>query len=400
VVKLTKIQSYEKTIEQSEKPIAFILGKYITGGLGVVRCLGREGVPVIWLDTNVKQIGFRSKFCDGVICPHPRYNPKEYIDLLLNIGKKLNQKGVLFPIRDIEVYLILENKSKLEKYYNIPIADLKITKKFLNKYHFYKTIEKLKIPHPKTYFSNDDTEVGKISKKIKYPCILKPCHSAAFVLDFNTKLFTANSQKELIQLYKKALSKNHEVIIQEIIPGDARNMHGLNAYYNKTSKPIGVFTYRRIREWPLKMGNGCFIESVKIPEINKIVTPLIKSIKFHGIVDAEIRRDPRDNEFKLIEINSRCWMQNSLPAKCGLNIPYIAYLDAIGKKIKTPKNIKTDIKWLFMWEDFHSSIRSILKGDLSISEWIRSYKGEKEYSILAFDDIMPFFYSLTPFYTM
>ena len=92
-------------------------------------------------------------------------------------------------------------------------------------------------------------------------------------------------------------------------------------------------------------------------------------------------------------------MQNSLPAKFGINIPYIAYLNAIGEKISTPKKIKENIKWLFMWEDFQSSMRSILKGKLSISEWIKSYKGEKEYSILAFDDIIPFFYTLNPFYS-
>jgi predicted ATP-grasp superfamily ATP-dependent carboligase len=176
-------------------------------------------------------------------------------------------------------------------------------------------------------------------------------------------------------------------------------MYGLNAYYDKTFKPIGYFTYRRIREWPHGMGNGCYIESVKMQEIEKIITPLIKKIKYHGIVDAEVRKDPRDNKFKLIEINSRCWMQNSLPAKCGINIPYIAYLNATGEKISTPKKIKENIKWIFMWEDFQSSMRSILKGKLSISEWIKSYKGEKEYSILAFDDIIPFFYTLNPFYS-
>lgn len=397
MIVLTKIRNI-KNIKKIDKPIAFVLGRYVTGGLGAVRCLGRERVPVLWLDSGSKQFGFHSKYCTGIICPDPKSNPKEYIDFLLNLGMKLKHKGVLFPVRDIEVYTMLKYRSQLEEYFHIPMANLEIAEKLLNKNLFYKTLKKLGISHPKTYFPKDISEVEEISNKIVYPCILKPFHSAVFVLDFKTKLFKANSKEQLIQLYKKALSRNHEVIIQEIIPGNARCMHGFNAYYDKNYKPNGSFMYRRIREWPHEMGNGCFIESVKIPEIEEIVTPLIKEIKYYGIVDAEVRKDPRDSEFKLIEINSRCWMQSSLPAKCGANLPYIAYLDTIGKKFEKPNVIKDNVKWLFISEDIRSSVKSILKRELSILEWIKSYRGEKEYSILAIDDPIPFFLSFLPFY--
>jgi predicted ATP-grasp superfamily ATP-dependent carboligase len=398
VVLLTRIRNYEKVIQKIDKPIAFVLGKYFTGGLGAVRCLGRAGAPVIWLDSSLKHIGYHSKYCKAIICPHPKFNRKEYVNFLLNLGKMLKHKGVLFPIRDIEVYIILKFRSELEKYFNIPMANLEISDKLINKDLFYKTLEKLDIPHPKTYFLNDISEIEKVSKKIDYPCILKPFHSANFVLDFYTKLFIANSSKQLFQLYRKALLKNHEVMIQEIIPGNVRNMYGLNAYYDKNFTPNCVFMYRRIREWPHTFGNGCFIESVKIPELEELVTPLIKKIKYYGIIDAEIRKDQRDDQFKLIEINSRCWMQSSLSARCGANIPYIAYLDAIGRKFEKPNVIRENVKWLFMWEDIRSSVKSILKRELSILEWIRSYRGEKEYSVLAVDDPIPFFFSLLPFY--
>lgn len=398
MVLLTKEKTIKKFIENTEKPIAVVLGKYITVGLGAVRCLGRAKVPVLWLDSSSKHVGFHSKYCKGMICPNPRNDPDKYIDCLLNMGSMLNKKAVLFPVRDVEVINILKFKSQLEKYYHIPMADFEISEILFNKNLFYKRLEKLNIAHAKTYFPNNISDVEKVSKKINYPCVLKPFYSASFVLDFNTKAFIANTSKDLIYLYKKASSKNHEVIIQEIIPGNVRNMYGLNAYFDKTFSPNGVFMYRRIREWPHGMGNGCYIESVKIPEIEKIITPLIKNIKYHGIIDAEIRKDPRDDEFKLIEINSRCWMQCSLPARCGINIPYFAYLDAIGKNIEKPTEIIENVKWLYMREDVCSSLKSFFKRDLSIFDWIKSYRGEKEYSIFAKDDIIPFLYSLIPFY--
>lgn len=286
----------------------------------------------------------------------------------------------------------------LEKFFLFPMADLDDTNKLLNKQIFYKILKKLNIDHPKTYFPKDKSDLKSISVKITYPCIIKPSYSALFVVDFKTKLFFAQNSKQLIQLYERALSKKHNVMIQEIIPGSAKNMHGYNAYYDRSFNPNGVFMYRRIREWPPSKGNGCFIERVKISTLENTINQLIKKINYHGILDAEIKKDPRDNRFKLIEINPRCWMQVSLPARCSANLPHIAYLDAIGKKFEKPISTSENIKWLIMAEDIRSSIKNILKGDLSIFEWIKSYKGEREYAIFAKDDPMPFFLSFLPFY--
>jgi predicted ATP-grasp superfamily ATP-dependent carboligase len=376
---------------QADIPIAFILGKYTTTGIGIVRCLKQKKIPIIWIDSNSKHVGFYSRYCKGLICPDPKNNADEYINFLLQIGEKLNHKGVLFPIRDIEVITILKNRSKLEKSYHIPFADLSITEKLLNKKIFYKILEDLKIEYPNTYFPKNLSEVERISKKITYPCILKPYHSAVFYLDFNIKLFKAESKDQLVRYYKRATLRKHEVMIQEIIPGNARDMYGLNAYYDRTFTPNGIFIYRRIREWPHEFGNGCFIEQVNKPELEQIVNGLIKEIDYYGIVDAEFRKDPRDGKFKFIEINPRCWMQVCLPANYGINYPYIAYMDANGKRFEIPSMSNENIKYLFMIEDFLSSLKSIKKGELSIREWIKSYKGKKVYAIFCWSDPIPFF---------
>ena len=214
----------EKNIKKVDEPIAFLLGIYLTTGMGVLRSLGRRGIPVFWLDYNPEQIGFHSKYCTGILCPDPKNNEKEYIDFLLNIGEKLSKKGVLFPIGDIETITILKNRNKLEKYFRIPMADLEISDIFLNKRIFYQTLAKHNLSHPNTYFPDDISELKDVSKKIEYPCIVKPLYSGFFRYDFDTKFFIAKSSNNLIKSYNEALSKNHDVMIQEIIPGNARNM--------------------------------------------------------------------------------------------------------------------------------------------------------------------------------
>jgi len=383
-----------KILKNIDEPIAFVLGGCAATGLGVTRSFGRKGIPVVWLDSNQNQIGFLSKYCMGFVCPHPKNKEEEYIKFLLSMGDNLNNKGVLFPIGDVEVLVLLKNRRKLEKYYIFPMANLIAAKKLLNKHIFYEALEKQGISHPKTHFPCNVSELRAISKKINYPCIVKPSFSGYFRLDFKTKAFRAESEKQLFYWYNMALSKSHDVIVQEIIPGDARCMYGLNAYYDKNFSPNGVFTYRRIREWPIGFGNGCLMENVVAPELEKIVDPFIKKIKYHGIIDAEFKRDPRDDQFKLIEINARCWMQVSFPSRCGINLPYIAYMNEIGKNIEKVMPSKKYVKWLCVFEDAMSSLSGMLKGDVHLREWAGSFRGKKEYSIFAGDDPIPLLASI------
>lgn len=388
---IMRCKNCNKVLKNIDAPIAFVLGRYLTTGLGVTRCFGRQGIPVVWFSSNSNQIGFHSKYCIGVPCPNPKYDEKNYIDNLVSAGELLYSKGILFPTGDIEVKIILKHRKKLERYFHIPMSDSSVAELLLDKKKFHKTLEKLEISQPLTFFPKDNTELKSISNDLHYPCIVKPVHSEDFRFTFRTKSFKANSSKELVEGYNKSIEKNQEVIVQEIIPGDANCMHGLNAYYDKTSMPNGVFMYRRIREWPHDFGNGCLIESVRVPELEEIINSFIKKIGYHGIIDAEFKKDPRDSKFKLIEINARCWMQVSLTARCGINIPYIAYMDMLNKNIGTITSYKEGIKWIYSIEDFQSSVKSMLKGNFSFRKWIDSFKGEKEYAIFASDDPLPFF---------
>ena len=130
--------------------------------------------------------------------------------------------------------------------------------------------------------------------------------------------------------------------------------------------------YRRIREWPPVSGNGVLIENVVIPELEKIISTFVKNINYYGIVDAEFKKDPRNGKFNLLEINPRCWMQISFPFKCGVNLPYIAYLDALGKDVEQFILNKEQVKWLFIFQDIPSSLRCMANGDLTLRKWIRS----------------------------
>ena len=180
------------------------------------------------------------------------------------------------------------------------------------------------------------------------------------------------------------------MIAQEIIPGKADAMYGFNAYYDRAGAVHGAFAYQRIREWPLSFGNGCYLRQVQEPLLETMTTSLLKPLGYHGIVDVEFRRDPRDGELKLIEINPRLWMQNSFPARLGCNHAYLAYLDALGRPLPTTSpHDGSSIRWVFGAEDILSSLAGMRQGTLSMKEWLAAYRPTNVHATFSWDDPFP-----------
>ena len=377
-------------VENIEKPIALVFGNDNIAVLEVTRNLGKMNIPtVVVTPRKSRQLFSFSKYCSYIICPDLKTDEKKYIDFLLDFGKKLKTKGVLFPTSDIDLHVLLKYRTPLEKYFIYPMAELDIVDKLLDKDKFYTLLDQYNIPHAKTYFPNNIEELYQISEKITLPCIIKPAYSGYFRRDFEIKFFIARTKDQIIQYYNIVSKRNHKLIIQEIIPGDAKQMYGFNTYYDQNYNPHGIFMYNRIREWPIFAGNGCYLQSVDVPELERITTQLIKKINYYGIVDAEFKKDPRDELFKLIEINPRIWLQNSFPTRCGINIPYIAYMIALDQKMVDIKVSKIGVKWLNLREDIFSAIQSLKNRTLSCRDWLGSYKGENDYAIFKRNDPLP-----------
>ncbi len=345
------------------------------------------------LDIKKNQAAFYSKYTKGFICPHPKYDESAYIDFLICLGAQLPEKGVLIPTGDTETLALLRHRSQLESYYHFTMDAYEKVNLFINKKLFYQYLEKHDIPHPKTFFPHDESDVKAASVEISYPCIVKPVYPTYFRFDFNTKLFIASSPQQLLSLYTKAHEKNHEIMLQEIIPGEADTMFGFNAYYDHHGTPHGMFVYQRIREWPLGFGNGCYIRHADEPILEHMTTSLIRKIDFYGIVDAEFKRDPRDGLFKFIEVNPRVWMQNVFPSRYGCNLPYMAYLDAVKKPLpENPLFVQNyAVKWVYFLEDMQSIQAQMRDRSIRLRTIVPAYNLRNEFALFAWDDPLPFF---------
>ena len=327
--------------------MALVLNSQVNG-LGVIRSLGMKGVSVLALDPDPLAVGMHSKYVKGrVVCPEPLHQEEAFVNLLISIGKEMEVPGILFPTTDAYVVAVVRSKAKLEKYYRIPFSPWEIIKEIVDKEHQYKKAKKAGIPIPITFFPKGINDVRTIGKNITYPVILKPAYSHPFVVKYPIKAVKVNSDKELLEKYQKYTLAGHKMLIQEIIEGNANRLHAFCSYVNKHGEFIAIFTSRKLEQYPPDFGMGTVFESVDEPRIVELGTRLLKIFNYYGISSSEFKLDPKDGQFKLMELNPRTTRCSSLSTECGVNFPYIAYQDMLGKK-STRASLSYNTRWVFV----------------------------------------------------
>ncbi|MGH7908230.1 MAG: hypothetical protein ACRENW_00085, partial [Thermodesulfobacteriota bacterium] len=126
-------------------------------------------------------------------------------------------------------------------------------------------------------------------------------------------------------------------------------------------------------------------------EVEKFTEKLLKEAEFKGIADAEYKKDPRDNQFKLLEINARTIRSNWLATYCGVNFPWIIYMDLVEKKQIEVKDYRKDVYWIDLNADIFNSIFRHNQENLGFRDYIKPYLAkDKTFAVLSKDDIMPF----------
>lgn len=370
---------------------AVVINSGDSNGYGVVINLGRQDIPVLSVDNNPSNISFYSRYAKRVISPDPKTSIDAYIDFLVGLSRSLSQKPVLFVTGDEMLSTVLSHRERLENYFHMPMSDLAVANKLTDKKDFYRMLAQFDVPHAKTYLPEDLAGVKAICADLVYPYIIKPAKKSNFSTKFHNKCLSVDSPKSLVDCYVKVIAEEEDVVIQQELLGTERYL--VYAYLNSASVPLGICCYRKMRIFPIDYGNACACQTLWEPEAVEMTISTLKRLGYHGLAEAEIHKDRRDGQLKLVEINARSTTQNRLPARCGVNMEYLAYCDALGLEIDQTASAQLGVKWINIITDFKSIFFPegyLSKKQITIKQWIKSYSGDKEYAFFAWDDLLPF----------
>jgi predicted ATP-grasp superfamily ATP-dependent carboligase len=369
-----------------------VVGDHVQA-LGIIRSLGRRNIPVYLLNDKNLCIGRFSRYIKKFVKTPSIENELKFLNFLLTFTKIYNLNNwILIPTNDAIVKIVSKNKDLLKEYYQVPTPSWDVVKFALEKNLTYLIAQKAEVPSSKTFCPNSISDIEKLeSINIQYPVILKGVDGFNFYKKTGVKAFKANSIDELRKIKNDILHlvNPSEIVIQEMIPGNTDLVYSFCSFF-KNGEAIGVWTGRKIREHPMGLGTGTFAESIYVPEIIELGSKLLSAMNYYGISEIEFKKDPRDGNFKLIEMNARTWLWISLAVRAGVDFPYMLYKDMVGEDVSSVRHFRENVKWVHLYTDLGVMAKEVLRGKMQVKEYLLSLKGEKEFAVLSLDDPLPF----------
>jgi predicted ATP-grasp superfamily ATP-dependent carboligase len=363
--------------------------------LSVIRSLGKKGIDVTGASDKPKALCFSSKYCrDKVLYPPVLKEKNEFLSSLERIVRK-GSYDVMFPTWIDVLTAVSERRDRFSGYTKIPLPAHESLLKACDKAETLRFALENDIPCPKTYFPESLADVVNIKKVLEYPAVIKPRKS------FGARgLYYVSNEDELVKRFIQVQAEYQTAIIQECIPLEG-TIYGVEALFNKDSKPRAVFVHKRIRQYPITGGQSTMRESVSNQQVERMGLSLLKKLGWYGVAMVEFKIDPRDNKPKLMEINPRFWGSIDLSIASGVDFPYLLYQMETEGDIKTVSGYKTGVKSRqLLTGDIHY-LMSALKEDYSylglkkrpaaevLIDFMRFWEKDLHYDLFSFDDPKP-----------
>jgi D-aspartate ligase len=371
----------------ANQPGAVIIGGDFHG-LGIMRSLGRHGVPLCVVDDEFS-IGRFSKYATMTVeCPNLR-REKETVDFLLDMGNQRNLHGwVLFPTRDEHVAAFSRHRDALSQVFRVPTPPWEITKWAWNKWNTYSMAQKLGIPIPQTWCPRTLEDIDAIDAE--FPLAIKPSVKEDFFYATKAKAWRAENREQLKELFRSASGHvgANEVLVQEIIPGDGTSQFS-SCIFIKDGNVLGSMEAQRWRQHPPEFGRAAtFVESLDLPIAKEMTLQFLRAINYYGLAEVEYKLDHRDGKYKLLDVNARTWGFHALGSPAGVDFSYMLYADQVGIPVEELRG-RSGVGWIRMVTDVPTSLGGIFAGRLGVGEYVKSLKDFSVESVFSGEDPLP-----------
>jgi predicted ATP-grasp superfamily ATP-dependent carboligase len=354
--------------------------------LSAARSLGRAGLRVVVAsppeDPAVRHSRYVSRFValDAL--------DEAAVEQLMALPVEAGRKPFLFATGDEDVLLVARHRERLARKYAFVVPDFAAVEAVIDKARLYATAQAHGIPHPKFHVVNRPDDIEQAVERVPTPCYVKPAMGHVWRRKRRGKLEKAGNPDELRRILRDFLSLGQTAVPLEIIPGEDSDLYGLCTYVDRAGKPLAWRTKRKLRQYPIGIGDGSLQDIVDEPRVVELGMRLLEVTGHQGAATVEFRKDPRDGRFVLMEINVRTVSGQELVTRSGLDVPLIAYRDAMGLPVSVPPPRR--VRWFRFGLDFRA-FRDLRKARaLTTLQWLATVLPSRSFAYFAWDDPMPF----------
>jgi len=367
-----------------------VSGALIVGGayvsIAIARSLGRHEIPV-WLLADHPIPRF-SRYVQRTFS-WPGADHQDGVASILDIAARHGLKGwVLFSTGDENMRMIAQNHVALASHFRVLTANWDTIQWAYDKRLTYQRAASLEIDCPWSYQPGAVDEVRRLN--CRFPVVLKPACRDGWNEFIRAKAWKAKDQAALVSLYQRAaeLVGNDAVIVQEWIPGNGESQFSYAGLWNR-GEAVASLVARRVRQHPVDFGrSSTFVETIEQEQVEMLACRFLKSLDYTGIAEIEFKYDRRDRRYKLLDVNGRFWTWSGLGHLAGVDLPYLAWRQAVGQPV-APGRARTGVAWMHASRDIVAAYQEISRGNLTLGEYLASFRRELAFANFAFDDPLP-----------
>lgn len=372
-------------------PPAVIVGLDSTTGLQTARILARRGVPVTGIAQDAKHPCCRTNVSQQVVIAST--GDDGLVDALERLGSELEQPAMLLPCTDMSVLLVSRHRHRLAARYRFILPDHGVIELLLDKERFYRYAAEAGLPIPPTHFLVDRASAEEAAASLRFPCIVKPAlKTSEWRRHSRAKAYLASSPAELLQLYERCAAWTRLLIAQEWIEGSDADHYTCNCYFDNASEPLVTFTSRKLRQWPPIGGEGCLSEESRNEAVQREAIRLFQQVGHRGLGYLEMKRDARTGEHLIIEPNVGRPTGRSAGAEAGgVELVFTCYCHALGLPLPANREQRhVGAKWIHIRRDVQSAFYQWSHGQLTLRDWVASWKGARTDALFSWSDPRPF----------
>ena len=360
------------------------------GGLGVIRSLGRAGIPVYGVHEGTWAPAASSRYLAGRFFWQPSPAHVERVTSgLMCLAALIGRPSVLITTDDAGAIFLAEHGRDLRQWFMFPDPPSDLPRRLAGKYSLHQACQELGVPSPRAAIPSSFGAARDFAADTGYPVIAKLTTPWTAGRGLRSTSVVAD-EHELEQLYRLCDQSGAGLMLQEFIPGGRGHDWFFHGYCDASSVCQPAFTGIKERSYPAGAGLTSLGRSVANEKLRDQITSLLTRLGYRGLLDLDIRMDARNGQYNLLDFNPRLGAQfRVFRDTAGTDVALAAYLDLTGQPIPAGEQVN---ERTFLVENYDplSALASWRRGDAGLRPWLSSLRAVDETAWFARDDLRPF----------
>lgn len=259
------------------------------------------------------------------------------------VEKRPEDDFIFFAPTEHYVDLLVRNAKDFDFSYHIPYPEPEWAEKLLKKSGFYKILEDIGVPYPKTFiadrenYKNLDLDGEIFLKADEYDDFI------ASDIKIKQKGYHVKDKAEAIEILENIYDSNYQghVIAQDFIYGGQGTEYSLNGYRSKDGKVSMVLARNLLSDMrPMWVGNHLVQVDHEDREMYEIAEKIVYHLSYEGLFNLDFKKDSKSGRVYTLEMNIRQGRTFYYSTLAGVNLIKIATEDMILGKSVTERTKK------------------------------------------------------------